>query len=49
MKIRLACDAEGQTILRLFPKWEQMDASDWDKIHPYVAVAEVGGEIIAAL
>lgn len=49
MKIRLACDAEGQTILRLFPKWEQMEASDWDKIHPYWAVAEVDGEIVAAL
>ena len=49
MKIRLAVDSEGQDILRLFPKWEQMNADDWERIHPYWAVAEVDGEIVAAV
>lgn len=49
MKIRLAIDSEAQEVLKLFPNWEQMEESDWEKIHPYWAVAEVDGKIIAAV
>jgi len=49
MKIRLAVDAEGQDILKLFPNSDKMDPNDWNKIAPYWAVAEVDGEIVAAL
>lgn len=49
MKIRLAIDSEAQEVLELFSDWEQMDASDWTKIHPYWAVAVVDDVIVAAV
>ena len=49
MEIRLAQDSEGQAILRLFPKWEKMDETEWDKVHPYWAICIIDDEIVAAL
>lgn len=49
MEIRLARDAEGQTIRGLFRNSEELPESDWENVYPYWAVAVKDGEIIAAL